>query len=95
MRFRWAVMFYWSSTRGRLFRNGKARMSIGVKDVLERLGSNQEFWYERIKKFSKPTSCVAAFLQPSLNPSRQLRKNGACERQTAVHSDAWRVGKRH
>jgi REP element-mobilizing transposase RayT len=35
---------------GRLFRNGKARISDGVKDVLDRLGTSVEFWGERIKK---------------------------------------------
>ena len=35
---------------GRLFRNGKARINDGVKDVLERLGTSAEFWDDRIKK---------------------------------------------
>jgi hypothetical protein len=76
MRFRWAVMFYWSSTRGRLFRNGKARMSIGVKDVLERLGSNQEFWYERIKKILKTNQlrgCFFATKSESFKAAAQKR----------------------
>ena len=35
---------------GRLFRNGKARINEGVKEVLDRLGTSVEFWGERIKK---------------------------------------------
>jgi hypothetical protein len=35
---------------GRLFRNGKARINEGVKDVLDRLGTSVEYWNDRIKK---------------------------------------------
>jgi REP element-mobilizing transposase RayT len=35
---------------GRLFRQGKARISEGAKEVLDRLGTSVEFWGERIKK---------------------------------------------
>ena len=35
---------------GRLFRNGKARINDGVKDILDRLGTSVEYWNERIKK---------------------------------------------
>jgi len=35
---------------GRLFRNGKANMSAGVKEVFDRLGTSCEFWSDRIKK---------------------------------------------
>jgi len=35
---------------GRLFRNGKANMNAGVKEVFERLGTSCEFWSDRIKK---------------------------------------------
>ena len=35
---------------GRLFRNGKARINSGVKDVFERLGTSAEFWNARLKK---------------------------------------------
>ena len=46
---------------GRLFRNGKARMNAGVKDVLARLGSNEEFWFERIKKMLKTNHLRGCF----------------------------------
>ena len=46
---------------GRLFRNGKARISAGAKDVLERLGSNPEFWFERIKKMLKTNQLRGCF----------------------------------
>jgi REP element-mobilizing transposase RayT len=61
---------------GRLFRNGKARMSTGVKDVLERLGSNQEFWYERIKKMLKTNQlrgCFFATKSESFKAAAQKR----------------------
>ncbi len=35
---------------GRLYRNGKARINAGVKDVFERLGTSAEFWDARLKK---------------------------------------------
>jgi REP element-mobilizing transposase RayT len=35
---------------GRLFRNNKARMSAGVKDVFERLGTSGEYWVARMNK---------------------------------------------
>jgi len=34
----------------RLFRNGKARVNAGVKEIFERLGTNQEFWSDHMKK---------------------------------------------
>jgi len=46
---------------GRLFRNGKARISAGARDVLERIGSNPEFWYERIKKMLKTNQLRGCF----------------------------------
>jgi len=46
---------------GRLFRNGKARISAGARDVLERIGSNPEFWYERIKKTLKTNQLRGCF----------------------------------
>ena len=35
---------------GRLFRNGKARMDEGVKEIFERLDTKQEIWGDRLKK---------------------------------------------
>ncbi len=35
---------------GRLFRNSKAQISAGVKDIFERLGTSEEYWGDRIKK---------------------------------------------
>ncbi len=35
---------------GRLFRNGKAQINAGVKDIFERLGTSDEYWGDRIKK---------------------------------------------
>jgi REP element-mobilizing transposase RayT len=35
---------------GRLFRNGKARISEGAQEVLDRLGTSVEYWDDRIKK---------------------------------------------
>ncbi len=37
---------------GRLFRNGKAQINAGVKDIFERLGTSEEYWGDRIKKAS-------------------------------------------
>ncbi len=38
---------------GRLFRNGKAKISAEVSGILERIGSNAETWWARIAKLSK------------------------------------------
>ena len=41
---------------GRLFRNGKARIHAGVKDVFERLGTSAEFWNARLTKMLRSFS---------------------------------------
>ncbi len=38
---------------GRLYRNGKARMSRELAGILERLGTSQEFWDRRLEKLRK------------------------------------------
>lgn len=46
---------------GRLFRNGKARISAGARDVLERIGSSPEFWFARIEKMLKTNQLRGCF----------------------------------
>jgi REP element-mobilizing transposase RayT len=45
----------------RLFRNGKARINDGIKDVLQRLGTRIEFWNDRIKKMLASTDLRGCF----------------------------------
>ena len=59
---------------GRLFRNGKARISSGVRDVLERLGSNPEFCYERIKKMMKTNQLRGCFFAAKPEAVQKLAK---------------------
>ena len=59
---------------GRLFRNGKARISAGVKDVLERLGSNPEFWSERIKKMLKTNQLRGCFFASDAETIKEAAK---------------------
>lgn len=46
---------------GRLFRNGKARMSTAVQEVFERLSTSQEFWSHRIKKMLASNALRGSF----------------------------------
>jgi len=41
---------------GRLFRNGKANISVGVREVFERLGTSAEFWNHRVQKMLRSYS---------------------------------------
>jgi hypothetical protein len=38
---------------GRLFRDGKAAISVELSGIFERLGSSSESWWSRIEKLSK------------------------------------------
>ena len=64
---------------GRLFRNGKARINAGVKDVFERLGTSAEFWNARLRKMLR---------------SYALRGNVFAAKQEAVQDLAAQRGQR-
>jgi uncharacterized Zn finger protein len=52
-------------------------MSSGVKDVLERIGSNQELWFQRIKKMLKTNQlrgCFFATKQDSVKIAARKRR---------------------
>lgn len=59
---------------GRLFRNGKARISAGARDVLERIGSTPEFWYERIKKMLKTNQLRGCFFASTAESMKDAAK---------------------
>ena len=46
---------------GRLYRNGKANISAGVRDIFERLGTSQEFWNDRVKKMLGSSALRGSF----------------------------------
>ena len=56
---------------GRVYRNGKARMSAGLKDVFERLGSSSEFWAERLKKMLSSRDLRGSFFGSTTESVRQ------------------------
>ena len=65
---------------GRLFRNGEAGISSGVRDVLERLGRNPEFWYEMMKT-NQLRGCIFAAkaeLVKNVVKKRGVRTAGLC-----------------
>lgn len=62
---------------GRLYREGKTRINDGVKDVMDRLGTNAEFWNDRIKKMltcSQLRGCFFACQPQSLEQVKAHRK---------------------
>lgn len=65
---------------GRLYRNNKARMSAGLSEVFDRLGTSQELWTDLIKKMLS---------------SRELRGNYFAGDQEKVQELAHQRGQRH
>lgn len=57
---------------GRLFRNGKARISPAAADVFERLETSAEFWYERMKKLLSSTMLRGRFFATDGEKVRSL-----------------------
>jgi hypothetical protein len=57
---------------GRLFRAGKARMSWGLAEVFQRLGTSQEYWSERIKKMLASRDLRGCFFAADPQAVRQL-----------------------
>ncbi len=57
---------------GRLFRNGKARMSSAVKEVFDRLGTGAELWSERIKKMLSCRDLRGSYFGSAPEVIRQL-----------------------
>ena len=56
---------------GRVYRNGKARMSAGLKEVFERMGSSSEFWSERLKKMLGSRDLRGSFFGSTTESVRQ------------------------
>jgi hypothetical protein len=46
---------------GRLYRNGKARMSRDLAGILDRLGTNQEFWDWRLGKLREKSRQMGCY----------------------------------
>ena len=57
---------------GRLFRQGKARMSSAVQEVFDRLGTSQEFWSQRIKKMLGSRDLRGSFFAADPQAIRRL-----------------------
>ena len=60
---------------GRLFRDGKARMDAGVKEVFERLGTNEALWSDRIIKMLGSRDLRGSFFASDPAAIRKLAKN--------------------
>jgi REP element-mobilizing transposase RayT len=56
---------------GRLFRQGKANISAGVKDVLERLGTSAEYWNHRIKRMLESRDLRGTFFAADASKVRE------------------------
>ena len=57
---------------GRLYRNGKARMHSGLKDVFERLGSSEEYWVARLKKMLNSRDLRGSFFGSTRESVQQI-----------------------
>lgn len=56
----------------RLFRNGKARVNAGVKEIFERLGTSQEFWFEHMKKMLSSKELYGRYFASNRDSHRKL-----------------------
>jgi REP element-mobilizing transposase RayT len=57
---------------GRLYREGKARMTAAVKEVFDRLGTSDQFWSKRIKKMLVSRDLRGSFFAADPTVIRQL-----------------------
>ncbi len=60
---------------GRLFRNNKARMSAGVKEVFERLGTSGDYWFDRMKKMLSSRDLRGSFFASQDETIRMVAAN--------------------
>ena len=59
---------------GRLFRQGKARLGAGVREIFERLGTSQEIWGDRLKKMLSSSVLFGRYFASQRASLRQLAK---------------------
>jgi hypothetical protein len=57
---------------GRLYRSGKARMTAGVKEVFDRLGTSAEFWSHRLKRMLTSRELRGSFFAARAETVRDL-----------------------
>ena len=63
---------------GRLYRNGKASMSKGIKDVFERIGICGDNWVERMKKMLSSRDLRGTFFASDQDTIRSLAVKRGC-----------------
>ena len=59
----------------RLYRNGKARLTIAVKNVMDRLGTDSEFWFARLQKMLSSKSLHGRCFAGNRQRVRELAKD--------------------
>ncbi len=63
---------------GRLFRNGKARINAGVKDIFERLGTSEEYWGDRVKAMLQSRELRGCFFSVDRSRLSEVAQHRGC-----------------
>jgi hypothetical protein len=57
---------------GRLYRNGKARMNLAVREVFDRLDSSQEYWGDLVRRMLQSRDLRGSFFASTADSIRQV-----------------------
>ena len=60
---------------GRLWRNGKANMSAGLKEIFDRIDSSAELWTERIQRMMQAGSLRGCFFAATKESLQEFAAN--------------------